>query len=328
VLIVDDEPAVRDLMARWVTSLGLEPTTASCSEEALERLRAHHHDLAVIDVMMPGQNGMWLAGEVRRDHPDTAVVIATAYSEMVDNVPIADLLIKPFKRERFELAVDRGRQWRQRALADSEWHAHLVQELAYRIEEVRTIVAVRRERSADDERILMALLGERTPDVRAHSERVSRFTVSIAHELRLEPAMIAIAGRAGRLHDLGKVAMPQSLLTKPSPMTEAEIDVMRRHADAGAEILADTTLRDLAPIVRATHEWFGGGGYPARLEGTRIPLLSRIISVADAYDAMTQSRAYRHRLDAGEAVNELRRCSTSQFDPDIVVAFLTVLGRH
>jgi HD-GYP domain-containing protein (c-di-GMP phosphodiesterase class II) len=247
---------------------------------------------------------------------------------MVDDVPIADLLIKPFKRERFELAVDRGRQWRQRTLADGAWHAHLVRALARGIEEVRTIVAIRRARAVDDEHVLVELIGERTPDVLAHSDRVARYSVSIAQELKLDPAMIPLAGRAARLHDLGKIAMPQSLLAKPSPMTDGEIDVMRRHADAGAEILGDTTLRDLAPVVRSTHEWFGGGGYPARLAGARIPFLSRVIAVADAYDAMTQSRAYRHQLDAGEAVNELLRCSTSQFDPAVVVAFLTVLGRQ
>src|SRR6059058_3621193 len=85
VLIVDDEPAVRDIMARWVKSLGLRPKTAANADEALATLRTQHYDLAVIDVMMPGHDGLWLASELQRDHPNTAVVIATAYSDLLND---------------------------------------------------------------------------------------------------------------------------------------------------------------------------------------------------------------------------------------------------
>ena len=133
VLIVDDEPAVRDLMSRWVSALGLQPRPQASAAEALATLRTQHYDLAVIDVMMPGHDGLWLANEVQRDHPHTAVVIATAYTELLDgeaqHPPIADFLIKPFQRERFALAVDRGRQWRKQALEEMHWHAVLSIEL-------------------------------------------------------------------------------------------------------------------------------------------------------------------------------------------------------
>ena len=147
VLIVDDEPAVRDLMARWVTALGLRPQTAANADEALASLRVHHYDLAVIDVMMPGHDGLWLANEVQRDHPNTAVVIATAYTDLLDadaqQRPIADFLIKPFQRERFALAVDRGRQWRKQALEEVHWHAVLSLELRDRAQQFSTTVSER-----------------------------------------------------------------------------------------------------------------------------------------------------------------------------------------
>jgi len=104
---------------------------------------------------------------------------------------------------------------------------------------------------------------------------------------------------------------------------------MRRHVDAGADILASTrTLNVLAPLVLATHEWHGGGGYPQNLAGDSIPVASRIIAVVDAYDAMTQDRHYRSRLGTTEAISELLRCRGSQFDPKVVSAFLGVLGQH
>ena len=123
--------AIRELMARWVQALGLQPRTAASAEEAIVSLSARHCDLAVIDVMMPGQNGLWLAGELRRDHPHTAVVLATGYTELLQGraQAIADLLIKPIKRERFVLALDRGIEWRRQAIEELEWHARLSTEL-------------------------------------------------------------------------------------------------------------------------------------------------------------------------------------------------------
>lgn len=332
-LIVDDEPAVRDLLARWVTSMGMQPTTASNAEEALTRLRAHHHDLAVIDVMMPGKNGIWLAAELRRDHPDTAVVMATGYTEFLKSAgpetPMADLLAKPFRRERFVLAVDRGCAWQRRAVAELEWHAKLDGELRERVKLIRQALSDERARGIDEESTLLAIARERIPEVVAHSERVARFSVSVAQELSVPQPQWRFIERAARFHDIGKTALPEPLLTKPCPLTPGEIAIMRCHVGAGSEILEGThTLREIERVVTASHEWFGGGGYPEQLFGTAIPLASRIIGVADAYDAMTQERGHRMHLDSGEAIAELLRCSPRQFDPDVVVAFLTVLGKH
>jgi putative nucleotidyltransferase with HDIG domain len=333
VLIVDDEPAVRELMSRWVAGLGLAPTTASNADEALSVLRRQHHDLAVIDMMMPGKNGLWLAGELRREHPHTAIVVATAYTDLLQEAtakaPIADVLVKPFPRARFKLAVDRGCEWRRQTLAEIRWHAQLSNEVQERVRGVTATLAAHRERGSAERAMLLALAAEGMPDVLAHSERVARFTAATARQLTADAAAVRSAEQAALFHDIGKIAMPESLLTKPSPLTPGEVAIMRRHVDAGAEILqATSTLDHLAGIVRASHEWFGGGGYPERLAGDAIPLASRIIAVADAYDAMTQDRSYRGRLDSGEAIAELLRCSPSQFDPAVLVAFLALLGTH
>ena len=145
VLIVDDEPAVRDIMARWVVSLGLNARTAANADEALATLHTEPCELAVIDIRMPGHDGLWLADELRRRHPDTAVVLATAYAALLDGEPsappIADLLIKPFERERFVMAVERGRHWRKEAVDDSSWQARLSLELRDRTDNICVEVA-------------------------------------------------------------------------------------------------------------------------------------------------------------------------------------------
>jgi putative two-component system response regulator len=331
VLVVDDEPAVRELVTRWLESLGLEVRTAASAEEAVVALDAMACDLAIIDIAMPGKNGLWLAGELLRNHPETAVVLATGNAASVQDAPpaVADLLIKPFQRDRFMLALDRGREWRRQAVEEIEWQQHLAQGVRQAVVDVQYTVASGRALGREEAEVLSRLAHSRMPDVMEHSERVARYAVSIAQELGLNVAQMDLFEHAARFHDIGKLAMPEAVLTKPSPLTPGEAAIMRGHVDAGTDILKATqTLGPAALAVYASHEWYGGTGYPCRLTGKAIPLQSRIISVADAYDAMTQDRCYRSLLTSTEAASELLRYSPSQFDPDIVAAFLNLLGRH
>lgn len=333
VLIVDDEPAVRDLMARWSAALGLESRMAADAEQALEALRTEPCELAVIDVVMPGHSGLWLANELRRTHPQTAVVIATGHTEAVspaDEEPIADFLVKPFERDRFALAVDRGRQWRKAAIEERRWLAQLSIELRDTTEQVCAEIERRAARGVAEEDVVTALAVERAPDVALHGDRVARYAQAVARELGCESALSPALRRAARFHDVGKIAVPEALRHKPSTLTAGEEAIMRRHVDVSAEILASTrTLAEVAPIVLATHEWYGGGGYPQNVAGVAIPLAARIIAAADAYDEMTQGRREnRPRFDSADAVAELLRCQGTQFDPHIVAALLAVLSRH
>ena len=281
--------------------------------------------------MMPGHDGLWLADELRRNHPDLAVILSTGNAGMISNTPppIADLLIKPYKRERFVLAVDRGREWRRQAVEELERQTHLLAEVHGRIADVHTELHRAKRAGHDEADVLWRIALGRVPDVVEHSARVERYTVSIARELDVDPQSIQLLERSARFHDIGKLAVPDAVLTKPSPLSRGEVAIMRAHVNAGVEILSATsTLRPTGPIVKASHEWFNGQGYPEGLAGNAIPLGSRIISVADAYDAMTQDRRYRTRLDAVEAVSELLRSAPTQFDPDVVVAFLNIVNRH
>ena len=333
VLIVDDEPSVRDILSRWTISVGLNPTTAASADEALELLRTQHCDLAIIDIMMPGRDGLWLAEALRREHPRTALVISTAYTALLEGsrsgAVVADLLVKPFERERFVQALERGRLWRKDTIEELGWLARLTAELRERTDSICVEVGRRADAGAQESSVLLTMARSRMPDTMVHGERVARYATSVAGELGILGADVDQIESAARFHDIGKLAVPDSLLNKPSPLTTAEQAIVRRHVDSGAEILASTrTMHDLAAVVLATHEWFGGGGYPLKLSSDAIPLASRIVAVVDSYDAMTQDRRYRGRIDSAEAVSELLRCSGTQFDPNIVDAFLAVLGRH
>lgn len=333
-LIVDDEPAVRDVIARWAASCGLKPHSVASAEDALATLRVQPCDLAIVDVLMPGRDGFWLLERLQREHPQLAIVLATAYANLLEGDPsrlgYADLLVKPFHRERFQLAVERGIYWRRDALADQRWIAQLNLEVDEVADELARDLERRIARQGLDAiRALDALSIERIPRTAAHSERVARYVAAMTRELSLPTAEAELVDLAARFHDVGKAAMPMALLTKPCALTDGEVTIMRRHVDVGANLLAMLpAAADAAPLVRASHEWFGGNGYPYRLAGADIPLGSRLIAVADAYDAITQHRAYRRSVESTRAVNELLRCCPSQFDPALVDLFLHILSRH
>src|SRR5690606_33085806 len=139
---------------------------------------------------------------------------------------------------------------------------------------------------------------------------------------------VRLAGQTGLLHDIGKLHTPINILLKPGPLDEAERALMNLHAEMGAELIASLpALRHLAPAVRASQEFFDGNGYPDGIAGDAIPLAARIVAVADAYHAMRSNRPYRAAITHEEAVQELRQCAGTQFDPVVVEALLGLLEK-
>jgi diguanylate cyclase (GGDEF)-like protein len=161
-----------------------------------------------------------------------------------------------------------------------------------------------------------------------HSETVGRYAEMMARELGLPERHINRVRLAGMLHDIGKVGVPDSILRKPGPLTEDEIEVIRRHPELGGQILEHPSLVDVRAWVSAHHERPDGLGYPRGISGEQLPLEARIVAVADAYEAMTSDRSYRDSLGHVRARAELLRCAGSQFDRHVVEVFLATLRRE
>lgn len=180
-----------------------------------------------------------------------------------------------------------------------------------------------RDAYRDTIKSLVGALEAKDSYTRGHSVRVAVYAAQIGEALSLDERQLESLEYAALLHDLGKLSLSSEILTKPDQLTTDEMSAMRNHPTAGAEMVARIPpLRNLTAHVGAHHEWFGGGGYPLGIAGDRIPSFARILSVADAFDAMTTDRAYRAALSNGAAVDEIRRGSGTQFDPEIVEAFL------
>lgn len=165
------------------------------------------------------------------------------------------------------------------------------------------------------------------PYTYGHSEQVTRLCLAIADSLDLDEQETRTIEIGSRLHDMGKIGVPEAILNKPGKLTPEEMAIIRRHPEIAADILKDTeSLDEIRELILHHHEKWDGSGYPAGLKGEEIPLGSRILSIADAYDAMLSHRAYRDPLPKHVAINELKRVSGTQFDPQIVESLLAVVG--
>lgn len=174
--------------------------------------------------------------------------------------------------------------------------------------------------------VLLTALAECAPEVGHHSTAVGDLAEATAYRLGLERDQQVEVRLAGELHDVGKVAIPNGILSKPGALTREERLVVERHSAIGERILAAApALANVARIVRSSHEWMDGTGYPDRLAGEDIPLGARLVAVCDAYEAMVSDQPYRRAMDAEAALAELERSAGSQFDADIVVLALEAI---
>ena len=176
--------------------------------------------------------------------------------------------------------------------------------------------------------VLLKTLEERHPELNGHSGQVSELAAVVGRELGLSEDQLQPIEHAAELHDIGKVAIPDAILSKPGPLDEPEWEFMRRHTVIGQRIVgAAPALSVVAELIRSAHEHWNGAGYPDGLAGEEIPVGARVICVCDAYHAMTTDRPYRLARSAEEALAELRRCAGTQFDPDVVAAFETLMSK-
>lgn len=331
VLVIDDEESLRAIVRRWVDTSGFRAREADGAEEALLAMEREVADIAVCDVTMPGQDGVWLASQIRRLYPQTAIIMATGQNDM-DTVVASlrndavDYLLKPFDRRRLAEALTLACDWHCAATGLDALQHRLQDRIRSRRASIAAEIAESQESEvgAVDSLITMLQLHER--DGRRHAVRVARLAVAMGEELRLDDQTLDVLERGALLHDIGKLDMPSSILSKPAPLDDREWQVMRTHPQVGFDLLKNQArFAEAAELVLSHHEAWDGSGYPRQLEGEEIPLAARVLSVADAYDSMTQPHTQRPALPPALAIQEIERCSGQQFDPHCAEALGPVL---
>jgi putative two-component system response regulator len=309
VLIVDDDPVVRETIRDSVEHLGYATREAGSAEEALDHLTRELPDLILLDVRMPGITGIDLCRQLKADQAThlIPVVLLTAQGELDTRVAgleagADDYFTKPVHLRELRARL-RALIRLKRVVEELEQAENMITTLALTIEARDTYTA-------------------------GHCVRLASYAVELGERLGLPTEELGALRLGGFLHDLGKIKVPDGVLLKPSPLNADEWRMIREHPEAGDRLATPMrTLGLVRPIIRHHHERMDGRGYPDKLVGEEIPLLARLMSVVDVYDALRTRRPYKPALDEAESLKVLLEGARSgQLDPELVRIFTEIRG--
>ncbi|HKK28420.1 MAG TPA: HD domain-containing phosphohydrolase [Gemmatimonadota bacterium] len=329
IVIVDDERENLDLLTDILEREGYTNLRAVPDPlEALEMCRAEPPDLLVLDLLMPELDGLGLMDALAEDLEDfqlrPTLVVTSDHGREAKRRALSrgarDFLTKPFSPSEIRLRVANLLETR-----------FLYLELQRHNERLEESV---RERTADLEEARLEILERlalaaewRDDDTGEHTRRVGRLAADLARTIGLSEEETRLVRRAAPLHDVGKIGIHDSILLKPGPLDEEEFDIMKTHTTIGAEILSGSrfpSLRAAEEIALSHHEKWDGSGYPRGLVRAAIPLRARIVALADVFDSLTHRRVYKEAWTAREAIDYIEDGARTQFDPDLVDAFLSL----
>jgi putative two-component system response regulator len=335
-LIVDDEEPLRRWEERVVRDSGYSCDGARDASSARERLASDSYRLALLDVNMPGDSGIELLSEIRRDHPEVAVLMVTgedstelamaaielgAYGYLVKPIGSGELIINvanALHRRRGEAQNQRVIERLQSAVQRRS------DELAMALQNLELSESKVWASQAETIFRLARMVEFRDEETGRHVHRMSSYCEIVARQIGYSAEEAERVRLASQLHDVGKVAIPDSVLLKPGKLTPDEFEVVKGHTDAGYKMLqgSSSEIVQLGSLIAYTHhERWDGTGYPRRLAGEVIPQEGRIAAVADVFDALTTDRVYRPALPIKSAVKMMRDERGQHFDPTMLDAF-------
>ena len=323
-LLVDDEDAVRRVLYLKLSREGYKCEEANGAEQTLHVLETIPVALILLDIKMPGKSGIELLPEIKEAYPDTAVVMATALNDIDIAVQCLkqgadDYICKPFNLDDVSLAVQRALQKRRLQLELREYQQFLEEKVEEQMVEMRRLFLGAIE-------ALVSALEAKDKYTGGHSRRVTDIAVGVGKQLGLSAQDMEDLRWGSLLHDIGKIAIHQAIQNKPGSLTAEEYEHIMTHPKIGAGIVRPVVNGIITKIIEHHHDHYDGTGLHQVVAGSAIPLGARIIAVADAFDAMTSDRPYRAAMSIAEAIEEIRHCADTQFDPVIVTVFLKTIG--
>ena len=329
-LIVDDETPVRDFLTEALEPCCAGVTSVDSLHGALQAFENDQYDVLLADICMPGGTGLDLLALAQQLNWDCAVILMTGHAQMdhvVAGVRLhaADFLLKPFSLDTLQHSVEQSFEKLRQARASRLEHDMLAVGLRERTEQLQAACHLLDDSHRSALESLVATLDAREHETYTHSFRVRAYALHLALAINYPPQDLPLFGYAALLHDIGKIAVSDTILLKPGRLTPQEFTLLKNHSTVGEHIVERMGfLRGADNIIRHHHERWDGRGYPDRISGTAIPLGSRLFAVADTLDAMTSDRCYRKALTLEDARREIERCSGTQFDPSIVRVFTTI----
>ena len=304
ILVVDDEESVRHLLGRMLLMGGYKCTLAADAAEARKFIKDRNFELILCDITMPGESGIDFIRYVAAEYPDTATMMVTAVddpeiAEPALKIGIYGYMIKPFNANEMIINVRNSLRRRELEIVARTYRKNLEQKVEERTAELQKTL----------EGTISALtmtVEYRDPYTAGHQQRVSDLASAIAKEIGFSKEKIMGIRMAGMLHDLGKIAIPIEILSKPGRLSKANFELIKKHSQVGYDIL--NTIKfpwPLSQIVLQHHERIDGSGYPNGLSGKEILIEAKILGVADVVEAMASSRPYRQALGIDKALEEI-----------------------
>jgi len=338
ILIADDDTLVREAVEKILEMFGHQVISAASGEEALEHL-SEDLDVIILDINMPGMDGFETMKAINRRDLGVPVIFLTGagsmeYAVKAINLGAYDFIPKPIEDlDIFNIKINRALEKRRFVRHERAYREELEREVREKTRELEEKNKLLEEYSHDLEvtalntmLTLQTALEEKDLYTAGHTVRVTNYATIIGQAMGLGEEEILLLERACQVHDIGKLVIDVNYIRKPGPLTEAEWELMRKHPEIGENIIRPLPfMKEALHLVRHHHERLDGKGYPDGIGGDDLDLLTKIITVADSYDAMTSKRSYKENLDVEGAVKEMRSCAGTQFDPQVVEAFCEVL---
>ncbi len=323
VLYVEDESAIRSEVATYLSKIFKSVVKAKSGEEGLGLFLKGSFDVVITDIKMPGMNGIEMLRKIKKINPRQEMIVVSAYTEVssfVDSIKVgvAGYIIKPIDYNQINEVIYSSLLKLHKFKENELYHKHLEELVKKRTEEK---YALQIEKIENYERSLVSLvqlIENRDTYTAGHSSRVAEYCVKIAKAMGYDKKMRKTLYQAGILHDIGKISTPDSILLKPGKLNDVEYKLIQDHAIVGYHFLSQIPMYvELSEIVKYHHERYDGKGYPYGLKGNDIPMLSHIMIVADAFDAMTTNRIYKKSKSVKEAIDELKSLASRQFHPEV-----------
>ena len=333
ILVVDEDASIRDVVSKYLSRQGYSVICAATAAEALEAITQGSVPCMLLDLNVGGQGGIALIPQVHRLDGDVAIIMMSVAGDAATRTACIragalDVVAKPFDLAGLAGAVAQALFDRQDIIERRATKQRRRDDEPERVEQARREQAKLARHSAASLDALVFALESKDVFMAGHSMRVAQMAASIAAVLGHDDEDVEMMRLAGRLHDIGVVGISDGILTKPGLLTPAEFEEVKRHVTIGAQILQPYPhLGAVADFVRGHHERWDGTGYPAKLAGERIPWGARILAAAEIYDAITSARAYRERISAEQAIEEMRAMSGSTLEPAVFDALAGVVAR-
>ncbi|MES2522863.1 MAG: HD domain-containing phosphohydrolase [Gemmatimonadota bacterium] len=333
ILVVDDESTIRLALSRFLRTRGFEVETAESGDVALEMLTASRFSLMICDLRMPGVSGLDVVPRALAIDADLGIVMLTAVNDANSATDALssgafDYLTKPVELPDLQAAVERALNRRVRGIERRAVDRMIREEVAARTLELEQEKGALRDLTVSIAETLINAMEAKDLYLRGHSHRVAELGAAIAAELGLPETVVEGVRLAGRLHDVGKIGIREAVLNKDGPLTPEEFAHVKDHVRIGIDILAPLQhLGEALEFVRDHHEHWDGGGYPRGMAGESISIGGRILTAADAFDALTSKRAYRDPMTPAATLDYLRTQTGRLLDPRAYDALGAVVRR-